>query len=607
MTELGMHQEYPTVIYQKNKSTIQIANNRGSLGKASRAMDLEVLAIRNRIEDHEVGVEYCMSDNMSADLGTKALGLPKFPKFRDAINGYALVKAAYPDLNLPDYVYEISDDDETIPKRGSKLQRVQAMIMKFSLDENFSEDAEISIGSDSEYDPPQRLRGGCDDDNYDEGDDIQVEVEDDFVYDEESAISAHGFDPADRNEDYQVVVFRLRGGADEVNHVEDDDDYDWRADMRSKSPSFLAVPEFDYNEVTQPIGPLIQLSPYQPDDIFLMKVKSSEGMVYHDEIDDLPDPRHYNISVEDLYVQVLLFVQAEDTDRHPFHDYSRYLRWVDPVKKEYHTSVNLAWDTLYSDSPPTRRIRSILHDHTLIATKIQRAAMRITDPSQLYRQFQIIIEAYVRSIQYHFYKKLMDYNDNVEWDMLTELPSPKDSNLRWIRWRCYFRNRLNRFLDDPDTIPSPIDDVTQGCPQWREVDELPATKRNWFVMYREISQYVWLASQGEPYQEDIIPAHQAIRRKHILYWDLIPLWKHHGQYTPQQRIFNSEAEELIPDYQSPRQQRMVNYLQSREPKWGRKVVQILDDPDGWDDDQFPPAHKKLKVVQESSDNSNLGS
>ena len=30
-------------------------------------------------------------------------------------------------------------------------------------------------------------------------------------------------------------------------------------------------------------------------------------------------------------------------------------------------------------------------------------------------------------------------------------------------------------------------------------------------------------------------------------------------------------------------------------------------PDGWDDDQFPPAPKKLKVIQESSDDSNLGS
>jgi hypothetical protein len=52
---------------------------------------------------------------------------------------------------------------------------------------------------------------------------------------------------------------------------------------------------------------------------------------------------------------------------------------------------------------------------------------------------------------------------------------------------------------------------------------------------------------------------------------------------------------------------MINCLQSDEPKWGRNVVQILDDPDAWDDDQYPPAPKKLKVIQESSDDSNLGS
>ncbi len=79
-------------------------------------------------------------------------------------------------------------------------------------------------------------------------------------------------------------------------------------------------------------------------------------------------------------------------------------------------------------------------------------------------------------------------------------------------------------------------------------------------MYREISQYVWLASPDGAYQEDSIPAHSDIRRKDILYWDLIPLWKLRSQYTPQERIFNSEAEELLPDYQSPRQQRMVHYL-----------------------------------------------
>ena len=607
MTELGMHQEYPTVIYQDNKSTIQIANNRGSLGKASRAMDLEVLAIRNRIEDHEVGVEYCMSDNMNADLGTKALGLPKFPRFRDSINGYALVKAAYPDLDLPDYVYEISDDDETLPKRGSKLQRVQAMIMKFHveyIDEDFSGNENDSVTSDSEYIPPERLRGGCDDDNYDEGDDIQFAVEDDFQYDEESACSAHGFDPVDRNEGY--LATRLRGGAEEGN---DDalDDYDWRADMRSVSPSFLAVPELSYDDVTQPIGPLVQLSQYDPDDIFSMKLKSSEGMVYSEEIDDLPDPRHYDISVEDLHLHVLLFMQAQDTSQHPFHDYERYLRWIDPDKKEYRISVALAWDTLYSDSPPTCRVRSILHEPTLIAKKFQQAAMRNNDPSKRYRQIQIVIEAYVRSIENHFHKKLKEYNDNVQWDMLSVLPSPKDSYLRWIRWRCYFRNRLNRYLDDPENILSPIDDITQGCPQWREVDEVRATKRNWFVMYRGITQYVWLASTEGAYQEDVIPDHPGIRLKDILFWDLIPLWNLRSQYAPQQRIFNSEAAEILADSPSPRQQRMVSYLQSRKPKWGRNVVQTIADPDGWGDDQFPPAPKKLKVVHESSDDKNLGS
>jgi hypothetical protein len=233
--------------------------------------------------------------------------------------------------------------------------------------------------------------------------------------------------------------------------------------------------------------------------------------------------------------------------------------------------------------------------------------MRVIDPSQRYRQIQIVIEAYVRSIENHFHNKLDNYYDNVEWDMLTALPPPKDSYLRWIRWRCYFRNRLNRFLDDPETIQSPIDDITEGCPNWREVDELRATKRNWFLMYQKISQYVTVHSAGEAYQEETIPVHPAIRRKHILYWDLIPLWKLQDRFTPQQRIYNSEAEAMPAVDPSSCRKRMDNYLQSREPNWGRNVVQIIDDPDGWDDDQFPPAPKKLKVIQESSDDSNLGS
>ena len=163
MTELGMHQEYPTKIYQDNKSTIQIANNRGSLGKTSRAMDLEILATRNRIEDHEISTEFIRTIYMAADIGTKALTVQPFTMLRDTMNGYALVRAQYPDAQLPSYVYEV-DSDATHGQRGSKIDQVQTMIMQFEYDD-LSEpaDRQSDEHDDSMLDeePIQRLRGGC--------------------------------------------------------------------------------------------------------------------------------------------------------------------------------------------------------------------------------------------------------------------------------------------------------------------------------------------------------------------------------------------------------------------------------------------------------------
>ena len=108
MAELGCYQQDPSVIYQDNKSSIQIANNRGSLGVTSRAIDLKTLNVRNRIEDHQVKTKYCATDNMIADMGTKALSEIPFCTHRDAMNGYALVRASFPDLDLPSYVCSLS-------------------------------------------------------------------------------------------------------------------------------------------------------------------------------------------------------------------------------------------------------------------------------------------------------------------------------------------------------------------------------------------------------------------------------------------------------------------------------------------------------------------
>lgn len=105
LAELGLYQEEPTVIYQDNQSAIQIANNRGSLGKASRAMSLKTLSVRNHIEDHAVQTKWTPSGEMLADMGTKALMENPFVKFRDTMNGYALVKAAYPDKAMSPLIY----------------------------------------------------------------------------------------------------------------------------------------------------------------------------------------------------------------------------------------------------------------------------------------------------------------------------------------------------------------------------------------------------------------------------------------------------------------------------------------------------------------------
>ena len=124
--ELGFPQEEPTPIGQDNQSAQTIVNNRGSLGQTSRAMDLKVLSSRNRIEDHEVVTEDTRTDELIADMGTKALPENPFVRYRDVMNGYSLVKAAHPDKQMSEYVYEGGS--------SQSLQMVQASIMMMSVD-----------------------------------------------------------------------------------------------------------------------------------------------------------------------------------------------------------------------------------------------------------------------------------------------------------------------------------------------------------------------------------------------------------------------------------------------------------------------------------------
>jgi len=142
MAELGMFQERPSNIYEDNESAQKIVTNRGSLGQTSRAMDLDILTARNRVEDQLVQAVRMGTKLMVADIGTKALPEEPFVRLRDVMNGYSLVKAAYPGKEMSPFVYNSSDKDVT-----PCVADVQAMIMRFTFSSAGTDD---DVGSSSD-------------------------------------------------------------------------------------------------------------------------------------------------------------------------------------------------------------------------------------------------------------------------------------------------------------------------------------------------------------------------------------------------------------------------------------------------------------------------
>jgi hypothetical protein len=90
--EIGLKDKEPTVLYQDNQAAIQIAMNRGSLSKKTRATEIRTLTIRNKIEDFKIVPIYIETTKMLADIGTKALEPKQFINLRDQVCGYSEMK-----------------------------------------------------------------------------------------------------------------------------------------------------------------------------------------------------------------------------------------------------------------------------------------------------------------------------------------------------------------------------------------------------------------------------------------------------------------------------------------------------------------------------------
>lgn len=101
MQELGFRLQGPTTMYEDNQPAIAVAEGNRNLASKTKHMDIRVWKLRERIDDHEIVLQFCSTHDMLADIGTKALGVCTFEYLRDLCNGYAIVRLRYKDYKMP--------------------------------------------------------------------------------------------------------------------------------------------------------------------------------------------------------------------------------------------------------------------------------------------------------------------------------------------------------------------------------------------------------------------------------------------------------------------------------------------------------------------------
>ena len=525
LEELGHFQETPTVIFQDNKSAIQIANNRGSLGKSSRAMDLKTLAIRNRIEDHNVETEFLTTKGMLADMGSKAL--PEFPftQFRDTMNGYALVRARFPDKVMSPYIYEVEDkmivdlckatdkweaamamQPEALPRkddtdqRGHQLKSTQAMIMTFTYHDDMSCDTEEE---EDEVDLDDVMDDNAVENVQDDGEILPLP--------EPNGLHAHiAIDPAPPLEDDFELQFN--DNPFEFNHK-------WtikRAFPDYKEPVF--------------------------------------------ELDDLPDPRLYGIDVAQLHS----FARNNTFDP----SYQNYLLRVenDYLTTTMFDNLLINMDLLVDANIDKMQRRFNKSNPIMFFPPVLSA-----NEEQRKKQIHRALYTYVVRLDIQIKSKTMyDSLDNIHWGIGTGDPSPKLPWLRWLRWRTYF---IHMKLAGINAMRPELGPLPHGPPLLREIDKVRMSLSNCFALVRTIAQFA-CNSYGCLTSEDPLPPFPNVDDKDIILYQYKSIW------TLDLNDFNGEmvwtGSKLFNGYHPPlqakmtlRQKSLQTFMMNQYPEWGR--------------------------------------
>jgi len=570
LSELGNPQIKPTILYQDNTAAIQISNNRGSLGKASRAMDLETLTIRNRIEDHQIATQYCSTLNMIADIGTKALPEAQFVKLRDMMNGYAIVKAKYPDLSLPEYVY--TQDENAVPMSYAMVvEMISQQPYYFDLQDNNNDGDEIE---EEEED--------ADTDASDDDEGISHEIAMDTIeIDEEqidavdipqsSSVEVDDLRSPDSMEIETIKAARLRRqSAPTLPRTWDE--YYYASVLTNKyqdHPDFDNVSPRDfYNTVSlwpwssryghmAPPGQQKVASALRKDTNLTWQIAYSDGFTF----DELPDPRLYGIDETDLLSRVKEYKLREDNWK-GYRSPTDYWTWMQIFEQENVQVIRDKHMATLREDP-----LMVIEANPVVGNLLFPGSMD-SDPNHPTKRFearQLFGDLYLQRTKLLAETMTQsEVQESIQWDDCSR-PSPKLSWIRFERWQMYFWHRYDRLHQQPEYVPKYVN---------------PEPLHDLQHEYRGMASWIGLNPITGHYQmlpnisHDIIPTGRTMFNMCIdaTQWFLWKLWPTSGitTYPTEHAALKSDVPEI---------QNHLNRLRASNPTWGRSLLNIHDE--GW--------------------------
>ena len=111
--ELGLFNlDQPTIVYEDNTASIQMANDLSTTHKRSKHFGIEWCFFKESVEKREIKPVFVPTDQQPADMLTKSILTPKFVEFRDMIMGEEPLQNHFGELKAMTNTVVIYDENQ---------------------------------------------------------------------------------------------------------------------------------------------------------------------------------------------------------------------------------------------------------------------------------------------------------------------------------------------------------------------------------------------------------------------------------------------------------------------------------------------------------------